>query len=614
MGGGPSSGMHPTRPGSIHSNIINTSNKRASINRCNYGYTKTSTDSLLSKHNTSSDFFKITTNQVDIRDLHSCLDFYLTYNLISTRVTICSKFNLPLWYSLLNKYVDQNIVQFLAFGFPLDVKDKANFRPNLLVRNHQSALRFKEAVAGFLQTETLEGAILGPFNYPPIHNLHCSPLLTRPKGPGKRRVIVNMSWPIGYSVNDHVQTNSYLNETFDLHLPTLDLLVDRIVALKGKCKLFKIDLSRAFRQLPLDPADIKFTGLFWLGNWYIDLYTPFGYRNGTLFCQRVTDAIRHIMNNLGYYLLNYVDDLIGCEIPRVVYDAYNCLLELLQALGLPISIEKLCIPQTEVPCLGILVNIVKYSLSLTTEKLVEVKHKCHRYYIRDFVTRNELQSLIGSLIYIGKCVKPARLFVNRILTVLRLSPEVGTIFIGGEVRKDLAWFNLFLKEFNGSVSFKKHIVNTKIRLFVDASLTGLGGCHDNRVYASSTSLILDHHQFSIVHFEMINVLLALRLWGADLADSSIIIMCDNLAVVQVLNSGRGRDAILLAVSRNIWLELALHNIDLEMQHVPGTENVTADLLSRWAQKASPHLLLRKLVSAPQWYTPTTQHVLLNHSI
>ena len=134
------------------------------------------------------------------------------------------------------------------------------------------------------------------------------------------------------------------------------------------------------------------------------------------------------------------------------------------------------------------------------------------------------------------------------------------------------------------------------------------------MYASSTSLILDHHQLSIVHFEMINVLLVLRLWGADLADSSIIIMCDNLAVVQVLNSGRGRDDFLLAVSRNIWLELALHNIDLEMQHVPGTENVTADLLSRWAQKPNPHPLLLELVSAPQWYIPTAQHVLLNHSI
>ena len=210
MGNGLLPGMHSTRPVSLKSNIINTPNKKAGfIDSCNYGYTKTSTDSLLCKYITSSDFFKITTKQVDIKELHSHLDFHLTCNLISTRVTICSKFNLPLWYSLLNSYVDQNIVQFLAFGFPLDVINKANFRPNLLVENHQSSLRFKEAVAGFLQTETLEGAILGPFSFPPIQDLHCSPLLTRPKGPGKRRVIVNLSWPIGYSVNDHVQTNSY---------------------------------------------------------------------------------------------------------------------------------------------------------------------------------------------------------------------------------------------------------------------------------------------------------------------------------------------------------------------------------------------------------------------
>ena len=59
------------------------------------------------------------------------------------------------------------------------------------------------------------------------------------------------------------------------------------------------------------------------------------------------------------------------------------------------------------------------------------------------------------------------------------------------------------------------------------------------MYAGSTSLILDHHQFSMVHLEMFNALLTLRLWGADLPDSFIIIMSDILAVMQVLNSGKG---------------------------------------------------------------------------
>ena len=91
-------------------------------------------------------------------------------------------------------------------------------------------------------------------------------------------------------------------------------------------------------------------------------------------------------------------------------------------------------------------------------------------------------------------------------------------------------------------------------------------------------------------------------------------MCDNLSVVQVLNTGKARDLTLLTISRNIWLELAMHNIDLELQHVPGTLNVIADLLSRWSQKINPHSLLHKLIPSPVWHTPTIHHVNLNDLI
>ena len=48
---------------------------------------------------------------------------------------------------------------------------------------------------------------------------------------------------------------------FQLKFPTVDNIVDRIVELKGKCLIYKIDLQRAFRHLKLDPRDINKTGI-----------------------------------------------------------------------------------------------------------------------------------------------------------------------------------------------------------------------------------------------------------------------------------------------------------------------------------------------------------------
>ena len=50
------------------------------------------------------------------------------------------------------------------------------------------------------------------------------------------------------------------------------------------------------------------------------------------------------------------------------------------------------------------------------------------------------------------------------------------------------------------------------------------------------------------------------------ANTKIHIHCDNLAVVQVLNSGGSSDAILTTCARNIWFLTAMFNINIIFLH------------------------------------------------
>ena len=79
--------------------------------------------------------------------------------------------------------------------------------------------------------------------------------------------------------------------------------------------LYKIDLSRAFRNLPVDPRDVHLLGLSWNNEYYVDLSIPFGYIHGSACCQRVTDAIRYICAINNVWVFNYCDDLIGVDFP-----------------------------------------------------------------------------------------------------------------------------------------------------------------------------------------------------------------------------------------------------------------------------------------------------------
>ena len=110
-------------------------------------------------------------------------------------------------------------------------------------------------------------------------------------------------------------------------------------------------------------------------------------------------------------LMNYIDDLIYCGLPSTIDASHHFLLNLLQDLGLDISHKKLCPPDTKVICLGILFDTVNIAISIPPDKLSEIVKVCHEWSDKIIVNnKNQLQSLLGLLLYISKCVKPARYF------------------------------------------------------------------------------------------------------------------------------------------------------------------------------------------------------------
>jgi len=536
-------------------------------------------------------------------------------NCIQSRIVVPTKFNLPLWKHLLSNYWDHQIVGFLHCGFPLDIKQGANIKSGP-IENHASATQYSSHVDKYIQTEKSHGSIVGPYTAPPLLELHSSPMMTRPKpGSENRRVIVDLSWPHSASVNDAVQIDSYMGTPFSLRFPTVDDIAERIVALRGNCLLYKVDLKRAFRQLKLDPRDIGNTGLFHNQQHYLDVSVPFGYRHGSMACQRFTDAIRYVMHKHGFTVFNYIDDLIGCEEPGNANPSYQFLLTLLHALGISISTEKLCPPQSEVPCLGIDINTQKGTMCIPSAKLATIYQQCLQWLDKTTATKPQLQSLLGTLLYIHKCVRPARIFVNRILFTLRTAPAKGRIKLSPDFHKDIKWFTKFVFAFNGKTIFDKTRVSPKLPLYLDACLSGMGGCLGSQVYhCKLPQYITRDKALFIVHLEMLNILVALKLWANQLACKSITIFCDNLAVVTVCQTGRTHDTFLATLARNIWFIMATCDINVEFLHIAGKRNVAADILSRWHLPTTPKHKLLEIIPNPVWCNVISQHCMVDHTI
>ena len=530
-------------------------------------------------------------------------------NFLGLRIPVGTRLKVQNWRHYLAEYFDQQLPDLIEFGFPLDFDRKQVL--GITDDNHPSAKQFPEDIEAYISEELSYGAMMGPFNEPPFP-LHISPFLTRDKpGSGTRRTIMDLSWPKKGSVNDGVASNKYLGTEFHLHYPSIDDFVKRVVQLGPACKIFKVDISRAFRHLRIDPGDVDLLGLRHKGQIFVDLSLPFGFRLGSIFFQKISDSIRYIMKNQGHpHLLNYIDDLCYCELPSKIDTAYQCLLRLLQDLGLDISVKKLNPPATKVVCLGILFDTVTRTISIPADKLQSIVDLCKAWVGRISCTKTELQSLLGSLLYISKCVRPARFFLNRMLQVLRDNTNNRYIVLTKEFQKDLNWFSLFLTSYNGVTMYDSRPISKYI--YLDASLTGLGGIFGNQVY--TLPLPVQYRAFNIAHLEMLNVVVAFKVWGSSWANQKIQINCDNMAVVEVLQNGYARDSYLAACARNIWLLMAMFNISVDFIHISGKTNCAADLLSRWQNTAQDFEKISAMVSDPIWVHVHPDLLLLNHDI
>ena len=553
---------------------------------------------------------QVTWNEIpDIFQAHTLVKASNLPNYMGCRIPVTSGLNISKWRHYLAGYWDKQLYDLLEYGFPLDFDRKCPL--NSVEENHTSANDNASHISKFLEEELQYQAILGPFDNKPI-DMHISPLLVRDKqNSSAKRTIMDLSWPKGASVNNGVAKDVYLSTHYELKFPSVDLITNSLRNLGPSAQMFKIDISRAFHHIKVDPGDIDLLGVKFGNQYFLDRSLAFGFCHGSQIFQRCTDAIRYIMAAHGYPLLfNYIDDLIYTGLPSQMDDSFNFLKNLLVELGLDISPKKLVPPSTSVTCLGILINSIQKTISIPPEKLAEITQLCIQWSTKTYSGKRDLQSLLGSLLYVSKCVKHSRFFLNRMLKLLRDNHDKTKILITPEFQKDLAWFNSFLSHYNGVTYYEQ--TNCQFEVQLDACLTGLGGRYESMVYA--LPIPKDLMNYNIAHLEILNIVVALKVWAQHWANRRIKIHCDNMAVVEVLRNGRARDNVLALMARNIWLICAMFNIHIVVLHIPGKNNVLADLLSRWQFSSENHYALQRLLPTPIWVPTHLDLTLLNYSI
>ena len=113
----------------------------------------------------------------------------------------------------------------------------------------------------------------------------------------------------------------------------------------------------------------------------------------------------------------------------------------------------------------------------------------------------------------------------------------------------------------------------------------------------------DCTDFDTVLLVILNILVALRVWEEQWL-KKIEIFCDNYSVVTVLTS-RTKNRTLAAIGCKIKFNAAVANIDHHTVHIPGRNNVVADLLFCWSLTNHSHKKLSQLMPVHKWLNVPT---------
>ena len=173
----------------------------------------------------------------------------------------------------------------------------------------------------YLLTEREKG-VAGPFLISPIPNLHVSRFGVIPKKhqPEKWRLILDLSSPLGHSVNDGI-----LKEPFSVQYLRVDDVISGIMSFGQGTLLARFDVESAYRNIPVHPEDRYLLGMKWQGNYFIDMALPFGLRSAPFTFSYVADLLEWILrHNYGLnFLLHYLDDFYTLGPPNSPVCQYN---------------------------------------------------------------------------------------------------------------------------------------------------------------------------------------------------------------------------------------------------------------------------------------------------
>ena len=311
------------------------------------------------------------------------------------------------------------IIKDVRYGAAIGCKDP--YREPSFSSNAPSAFEDGEKVSDAIASWVLNKYVFGPvdlMDVPP--HAKFSGLMTRPKPNGSARVIINMSAPQGFSVNDGIS-----NEDFPAFMSSTWQWVKALHKAGRFARMCKIDWSDAYKHLTVLLADTDLQWFMWLDKAFKELCLVFGgVSSAGLFDRLAKVVIFIVIKRSGInpdLVVQHLDDCCAAgPADSVILDKFDSeYFQVAEMLGVKLAPrddpEKSFGPSTSGTVLGIFYDTVTWTWKMPGEKLARLMHDIKGVLTVDVVKQEVVWRVVGKILNIMPLVPTGRFNVDHLI-------------------------------------------------------------------------------------------------------------------------------------------------------------------------------------------------------
>ena len=227
-------------------------------------------------------------------------------------------------------------------------------------------------------------------------------------------------------------------------------------------------------------------------------------------------------------------------------------------LKVPISPSKTVGPTTVLEYLGVVLDSEKLEARLPREKVERIISFIDSLFLKKSCTKRQILQLLSHFNFASRVILPGRSFVSYLI---KLSTTVKAlhhfVHLTKNCKEDLKlWKKLFLENWNGVSMFYENVYTSSddLQLYTDASSTiGFSAYYQNEWFCQKW-LVQIPDKTSMAYMELYPIVAAAIVWGHRWSCKKITFHCDNEATVNILNKGRSKCILIMALMRKFtWL-------------------------------------------------------------